>query len=230
MNNRLEPAQRDKALRLANEKRRSLKNMKVKLEGGHLTLADVLLPTPVATIENTPVVEIVRMMPRYSVRCAARWKRLGDLANREQVNLFVEAANMPRWAREWVVQVVASSMSVDPTVSRTSFVEDDAGEVRRLAHKLAYTERRLRSAEKARDAVVRELEARDRLLQGQQFAMPTVEAERMLAELADAVEVHKRTVTGPTPPASWAAADETLWAEKDAILMSSAPPRLKAVA
>jgi hypothetical protein len=103
--------------------------------------------------------------------------------------------------------------------------QSDDADVKRLAHTLAYTQRRLQSAEEARNAALSALHARDKLLAGQQFAMPTVEAERMLAELADAIEEHWRDVKA----GKWDGVDERLRERKDAIL-SSGVPVLRAVA
>jgi hypothetical protein len=87
----------------------------------------------------------------------------------------------------------------------------------------------VKRTEEERDAALAMVAERDKTASVHQLAMPTLDAERMLAELADAVEDHWRAVSGKAPLDDWAGADERLKARKDTILLSAAP-RLQAVA
>jgi hypothetical protein len=217
--------QRNSALQKATAKRQAIKSLRLKLEGGHLTLGDVLLPEPASTVVGLSVIDVIRWVPYYGTKATKRWLRLGDMAIKADVNLFQNTEVMPRWARAWVVDVVTNPTRAPRTPERMLEQSDDA-DVKRLAHTLAYTQRRLQSAEEARNAALSALHARDKLLAGQQFAMPTVEAERMLAELADAVEEHWRDVKA----GKWDGVDERLRERKDAILSTGSVPVLRAVA
>jgi hypothetical protein len=220
--------QRKNALRLANEKRGAVRKIKLHLEAGTYSLADVLVPAPMAAVEQYAVVDIVRWVPRFG---DSRLRKFGAMAAEEGVNLLLAAGQMSRQGREWVVATVLDETTPKTSAERSQQQraavvvgsEDLLGRLMRAERRVE----RLTQERNAAQAMVREL---DVAVAGRQFTLPTVEAERMLAELADAVEVHKRTVTDPTsPPDKWAFADETLWNEKDRVLESGVH-HLRAVA
>jgi hypothetical protein len=215
--------QRTKALGIANQKRRQIRNLRLGIEAGTTTFRELVLPRPLKTIESIPMVDVARWVPGFQARAEVRQARLGAAALVADVNLLQTVGEMPREHREWVAEFVARPAMSSAERSQRSRERDRIGsdEVVELRMALDGCRASLRRAERERDIAlgkIRDLEAQ---VAGHQFVMPTVVAERMLIELADAVEEHKRGLSRGAP--NFANADQALWAKKDEILMSGAP-------
>lgn len=209
--------QRASALQLANEKRSAVRNLKMKLEGGSLTLADVLLPSPMPSVVTFAVVDVVRWVPKYG---EARQRRLGELAIEADVNLLTPVGQMSRSNREWVAEAVVPQAAMTPAERSRLFRERQVVQLDDVADRLGRVEKLLERARRERDMALQRVAEMEAAVRGRQMVMPTVQAERMLAELADVVEEHKRGLTGSAP--NFADADQCLWDAKDQILASDA--------
>lgn len=209
------------ALRIANEKRGARKGLKLKLSDGHLTIEDVLLPSPMKSVQDLPLIDVLGWLPRFGPRAPANWTKLGAAAMREGVNLLTVVKGVSRADREWVVAYVSRPAMTGAERERLKREREmvrivEPEELQRVERLLDKTEAGLEVERARADELARQL-------QGIQFTMPTAQAERMLADLADAVEAHWRAVSGSSPIDDWAMADERLKARKDAILASGAP-------
>lgn len=202
-------AQQANALRIANTRRRDLKTLREGLSGGHLSLRDVLLPEPRATIYKMYAVDLIKLTPKFTDITATR---VGRRAAEAGVNLLVPCAAMPLAERRWLVEMMEGGVAPRSREKvKVSSVQ--------VAAQLGLAHRQIASLE----AKLKRLEGANGVLEQQslnrQFSFVTGEANERLASLADAVETHRRCVVDQSLPAEkWARADETLWEMKNRIL------------
>lgn len=185
---------------------------------GRATFSEVLV-SRAGDLGPTTMTEVVgwgwpRMGPVKQIR-------VGQLAAREGLNMVMPVRRASWGSRQKLAEVMWSVSGDSSKVTMVEVAPESAvaEDVDRLGLLLA-------RAENERDEALKRCE----LLEGQlacgQFAMPTVQAERLLAELADAVEEHKRGLSDGAP--DFADADRRLWELKDRILVSGAPRKLVA--
>lgn len=209
------------ALGIANQKRRQIRNLKLGIEAGTMTFRELVLPRPLKTVETMPMVDVVRWMPGLQ-RGDVRQVKLGAAAILADINLLATVGDLSRENREWVSEFVMRPAMTSTERAQRSRELDRVGSDDAIELRLALDRCRalLRKAERDRDRERARADALESEVRGRQLSMPTVAAERMLAELADAVEEHKRGVSGSAP--DFAHADQGLWVRKDEILMSDA--------
>lgn len=195
--------------------RRQRATLKQRARASEITFGEVVLGHAEA-IGPTRFADVIQWgWPRMG---PVRQITIGRAAAREDINVLLPINKASRATRTRFVNLVGEIRGERMEASSTVLVEDTTGEEKRLSWLLE-------RAEKERDAALARVVELERLVGTAQVVMPTIEAERMLADLADAVETHKRSVKSGT----WDGIDERLWQEKDSILMSGAPA-LQAVA
>lgn len=200
--------------------RQARSKLKQRARSGEITVGEVI-------IANVDIMGPVRLAdildwgwPGFG---PVRQMKVGKVAARRDINVLLPVGKASRATRTAFVNIVGEVRG-EPQQWASKVAEDESrdDEVERLSWLLKRTE-----AE--RDGAFDTIADLERTMSVQQIVMPALDAERMVADLADAIEVHKRTVTSPSPPEKWCTADEELWEAKNTILAGRVP-NLRAVA
>jgi hypothetical protein len=110
--------QRDAALKRANDRRMGIARLREQIRRGEVTLAEILADPP-DLIENWTCADVVRL--QWSRRASTpAMERLGRLAVRDRVNLFMPMGRTSLATRAWVAR--HASWNVHPCGNSTRLV------------------------------------------------------------------------------------------------------------